>query len=403
MTAALSLAEQGFESVMIEREKELGGNLRHIYYTENGNNPQELLSGMIRKLETEPKVKVYKGAKIKEFSGFLGNYKTEIVTADGNTETYEHGVVIAATGGVEYKPEEYLYGQTDKVITQSELEENIAKDNVAVKDLKSVVMIQCVGSREEGHMYCSRVCCSQAIKNARKLKEKYPDTEVYVLYRDIRTYGMHEISYKEARNSGVIFVNYDVEKKPEVTEENGKLKVKVFDISLGRDVLIEPDMVVLSAAIRPQPDTEELASKLKLPLTEDKFFMEAHMKLRPLDFVNEGMYLCGLAHSPKLFSESIAQARGAVSRATTVLSQPYLLVGGVVSVVDPDRCVACLTCVRSCPFNVPKINSDGVAEIEAAACQGCGICTGACPRKAIKLQHYTDEQIMAKIAALSVA
>ncbi|MFC2004801.1 FAD-dependent oxidoreductase [Chloroflexota bacterium] len=403
MTAALSLAEQGFESVIVEKDEDLGGNLRHIYYAEDGSDPQKLLSETVQKLKAEPKVKVYKGAEIKDFSGFLGNYKAEIATADGKTEEYEHGVVIVATGGTEYKPEEYLYGQSDRVITQSELEEKIARDADDIKDLKSIVMIQCVGSREEGHMYCSRVCCSQAIKNARKLKERNPDTEVYVLYRDVRTYGMHEIDYKEARNNGVIFAHYDMCQKPEVFEEDGKLKVKVFDMSLGMDVMLEPDMVALSAAIRPQPDAEELASKLKLPLTEDKFFMEAHMKLRPLDFVNEGMYLCGLAHSPKCFSESITQARGAVSRATTVLSQPYLMVGGVVSVVNPEKCVACLTCVRSCPFNVPKINSDGVAEIEAAACQGCGICTGACPRKAITLQNYADNQVMAKIAALALA
>ncbi|MFC1962363.1 FAD-dependent oxidoreductase, partial [Chloroflexota bacterium] len=403
MTASLALAKQGFESVLIERENELGGNLRHIHYIEDGSDPQELLSEVIRKLEAEPKVKVYKGAKINDFSGYLGNYKTEIASADGNAEEYEHGVVILATGGVEYKPKEYLYSQSDKVITQSELEESIAKDADNIKDIKSVVMIQCVGSREEGHMYCSRVCCIQAVKNASKLKEKNTDTQVYVLYRDIRTYGMHELSYKEARNSGVIFTQYDVERKPEVTEDNGKLKVKVFDAALGVDVELEPDMVVLSAAIRPQPDADELASKLKLPLTEDKFFMEAHMKLRPLDFVNEGMYLCGLAHSPKFVSESITQARGAVSRATTVLSQEYIMAGGIVSVVDTDKCVACLTCVRSCPFNVPKINGDGVAEIEAAACQGCGICTGVCPRKAITLQHYADEQIMSKVIALALA
>jgi heterodisulfide reductase subunit A-like polyferredoxin len=403
MTAALSLAEQGFESVLVEREKELGGNLRHIYYTEDGDNPQELLAELIMKLDAEPKVKIFKGAEIKNFSGYLGNYKTEIATADGNIEVYEHGVVIASTGGVEHKPDEYLYDKSDKVITQSELEEKVGKDADDIKDLKSIVMIQCVGSREEGHMYCSRVCCTQAIKNARKLKERNPDMEIYVLYRDVRAYGMHELSYKEARNSGVIFARYDVERKPEVTEDNGKLKVIVFDAALATDIVLEPDLVVLSAAIRPQPDAEVLASKLKLPLTEDKFFMEAHMKLRPLDFVNEGMYLCGLAHSPKLLSESIAQARGAVSRATTVLSQAHLMVGGVVSVVNPDKCVACLTCVRSCPFNVPKINSDGVAEIEAAACQGCGICTGVCPRKAITLQHYADEQIMAKITALTLA
>jgi len=402
MTTALGLAAQGFETILVEREKELGGNLRHIYYTLDGSDPQALLSTLKHQVESEPKITVYKGAEIKDVSGYVGNYKTEIITANGSTEVVEHGVVILATGGVEYKPTEYLYGQSNKVLTQFELEEKIARGNGDTKNLKSVVMIQCVGSREEEHMYCSRVCCSQAVKNAIKLKEENPETEVYILYRDIRTYGMHELKYREARDRGVTFIHYNVERKPEVNEENGKLRVKVLDLALRADVMLEPDLLVLSNAIRPQPDAQEFATKLKLPLTQDKFYMEAHMKLRPLDFVNEGMYLCGLAHSPKSISESIVQARGAVSQALTILSQPYLMVGGVVSVVDPNRCIACLTCVRSCPFNVPKINEDYVAYIEAAACQGCGICTGSCPRKAIELQHYTDEQVMAKSAVLCV-
>jgi len=309
-------------------------------------------------------------------------------------------VVILATGATEYEPTEYLYGQSDKVLTQRELEEKIAGGSQDTRAMNSVVMIQCVGSREEEHMYCSRICCSQAIKNAIKLKEENPNTEVYVLYRDIRTYGMYELKYKEARQKGVVFIRYDVARKPEVDEEDARLKVKVFDTSLGADISLQPDLLVLSSAIRPQPDSEQFASKLKLPLTQDRFYMEAHMKLRPLDFINEGMYLCGLAHSPKSISESIMQARGAVSRALTVLSQPYLMVGGIVSTVDPTQCVACLTCVRSCPFNVPQIDEDGVACIEAAACQGCGICASSCPRKAIRLQHYTDEQVMSKTAVL---
>jgi heterodisulfide reductase subunit A-like polyferredoxin len=249
-------------------------------------------------------------------------------------------------------------------------------------------------------MYCSRVCCGQAIKNAIKLKENNPDTEVYILYRDIRTYGLSELKYKEARDKGIQFIRFDVARKPEVSQSNGRLEIKVFDSVLGTDILLQPDLLALSAAIRPQADAEELASKLKLPLTQDKFYMEAHLKLRPLDFVNEGMYLCGLAHSPKSISESITQARGAVSRALTVLSKPHLMVSGVVSVVDPTQCAACLTCVRACPFNVPRINDDKVAYIEPAACQGCGICASACPRKAIRLQHYTDEQVTAKTAVL---
>ena len=211
---------------------------------------------------------------------------------------------------------------------------------------------------------------------------------------------MHELQYRKAREMGVTFIHFDVEKKPEVTQEVGKLTVKVMDKTLGKELLLNPDIIILSAAIRPQLDAEEFASKLKLPLTQDKFVMEAHMKLRPLDLVNEGMYLCGLAHSPKTVSESIVQAKGAVSRALTVLSQPYLMVGGIVSVVDSEKCAACLTCVRSCPFDVPHINEEGVAYIEVAACQGCGICASVCPRKAITLQHYSDEQVMAKTAVL---
>lgn len=400
MTAALEMADQGYDSVLVEREKELGGNLRRIRYTADGSDPQALLASLVERVEKEPRVTVYRGAAVKSFSGFLGNYTTEITIENGDVVPVEHGVVIMATGGTEHRPDEYLYGQSDRVITQLGLEQKLADGGEEIGRMDSVVMIQCVGSREGDHMYCSRVCCTQAVTSAIRLKELRPELEVYILYRDIRTYGMNELLYKEAREKGVTFIRYELEKKPEVSEENGRLKVRVFDSVLGADILLEPDRLVLSAAIRPREDAEELATRLKLPLTQDRFFMEAHMKLRPLEFVNEGMYLCGLAHSPKFISESIVQARGAVSRAVTILSRPYLMVGGVVSVVDLDKCVACLTCVRSCPFDVPRINEDGVAHIEAAACQGCGICASQCPRKAIKLQHYSDAQVMAKSAAL---
>jgi heterodisulfide reductase subunit A-like polyferredoxin len=400
MTSALAIAEQGFEVVLVEREKELGGNLRHAYYTEDGSKPQELLADLLKQIESEPNIRVYTGAQINKFSGHVGKYTTEIITAQGTSEKIEHGVVIVATGGIEYKPTEYLYGQSDRVLTQSELEKKLAGGETDAGTLKSVVMIQCVGSREDEHMYCSRVCCNEAIKNAIKIKKLSPETEVAVLYRDIRSYGMHELQYQEARDLGVTFLRYNVERKPEVTQADGKLAVKVMDTALGMEIMFEPDLLVLSAGIRPRADAVDFASKLKLPLTQDRFFMEAHMKLRPLDFVNEGMYLCGLAHSPKSIPESITQARGAASRALTVLSQPYLMVGGVVSVVNAEQCAACLTCVRSCPFDVPVINEEGVAFIEAAACQGCGICASACPRKAISLQHYADEQVTAKTAVI---
>jgi heterodisulfide reductase subunit A-like polyferredoxin len=211
---------------------------------------------------------------------------------------------------------------------------------------------------------------------------------------------MNELKYREARDKGVIFIRYNTDRKPEVVQTEGKLSVKVYDLAIGEEIALQPDLLVLSSAIRPRSDTEEFAARLKLPLTQDKFYMEAHIKLRPLDFTNEGMYLCGLAHNPKNIAETIVQAKGAVARAVTVLSKPYLMVGGVVSVVDSNHCVACLTCVRACPFSVPKVGKDLVVYIEPAACQGCGICASACPRQAIQLQNYSPEQINAKSAAL---
>jgi heterodisulfide reductase subunit A-like polyferredoxin len=400
MMAAKSFADQGFESALIEREKELGGNARRIFFSDHETDPQAVLANLIKEVESNPAIKIYKGALVNKMSGFLGNYSTDITTDSGAKEEIKHGIVVIATGGAEYKPTEYMYGQSPRIVTQLELEKKLILKEADVKAAKSVVMIQCVGSREPEHLYCSRVCCSQAINNAIKIKENNPETEVTILYRDIRAYGMHELQYRQAREMGVVFIHFDSVKKPEVTLNGGNLQVKVNDKALNKEITLNPDILVLSAAVRPQPDVEEFASILKLPLTQEKFVMEAHMKLRPLDLVNEGMYLCGLAHSPKTMGESIAQARGAVSKALTVLSQPYLMVGGVISVVDQDRCVACLTCVRSCPYDVPKITDKGVAYIEPAACQGCGICASVCPRKAITLQHYSDKQVISKMDAL---
>lgn len=402
MQAAIGLANEGFDTVLVERQIELGGRLRELYYThEKESNPQILLESLIKQVENNPKITIYKGAELKEFGGYVGNYHSEIKTSDGQEIGVDHGIVILATGGTEYKPEgEYLYGQSSNVMTQHELEEGIGKQEIDPSDWESVVMIQCVGSREPEHNYCSRICCTQAVKNALKLKESNPDMNVYVLYRDMRTYGMKELEYEQARKSGVLFMRYNPDNKPEVTEEDGKIKVSTFDPVLDDDISITVDKVILSAAVRPQADQSQFASKLKLPLTADGFYMEAHMKLRPLDFVNEGMYLAGLAHAPKFVSETLAQAQGAASRAVTILSQKHLMTSGVISVVDEDKCVACLTCVRACPFGVPKFGDRNAVVIEAAACQGCGICVSVCPRKAITLQNYNDAQIMAKSAVL---
>jgi len=355
---------------------------------------------IIKQAESNPLIKIYRNARVSKTGGFLGNYATDIIVADLGTVTVKHGVIVIATGGTEYKPTDYLYGSGADVLTQLELEKRLAGCEVSLKNLRSVVMIQCVGSREPEHQYCSRVCCTQAVSNAILLKETDPEMDVTVLYRDIRTYGMHELQYRKARELGVTFVHFEENKKPQVSRDNNGLRVAVVDKVLNREIVLTPDLLVLSAAIRPQPDAADFANIFKLALTQDKFVMEAHMKLRPLDLVNEGMYICGLAHAPKMLAESIVQARGAVSRALTVLAQPYLMIGGIISVVDPDKCVACLTCVRACPYEVPRINEKGVCYIEAAACQGCGICAGVCPRKAITLQNYSDEQVMAKTRVL---
>jgi heterodisulfide reductase subunit A-like polyferredoxin len=270
-----------------------------------------------------------------------------------------------------------------------------------LKGIRDVVMIQCVGSRDEAHPYCSRICCTAAVKNSRKLKEQNPDVNVYVLFRDMRTFGFKELYYKKAREEGVRFIRYEPERKPEVVEKDGKLTIDVYDQNFGAEISLETDLLVLSTAIRPHLGSKELARVFKLPVDQDGFFMEAHLKLRPLDFANAGFFLCGLAHGPKFIDESIAQARGAVSRACTILSKRQMFAGGDVAHVDPERCVLCLTCVRTCPYGVPRVDEDeGVIVIDAAACQGCGNCASACPREAITVGHNTDEQYIAKIRAL---
>jgi heterodisulfide reductase subunit A-like polyferredoxin len=304
-----------------------------------------------------------------------------------------------ATGGVEHRPQEYLCGEDPRILTQSEFEARLAGNGKSPALPRSVVMIQCVGSREEGRMYCSRVCCSSAIKNALKLKRESPESQVIVFHRDVRTYGFNELHYKAAREAGVLFVRYEPDRKPVVQARGETLTVTGFDPLLGTNLEIPADLVVLSSAVLPHPEAADLAPMLKIPLNADGFFLEAHLKLRPVDFANEGMYLAGLAHSPKHLYETIIQARGAAARAATILSKDRLSVGGIIAHVDEEKCAACLTCVRNCPFDIPIIR-DGVAFIEATLCQGCGTCATACPAKAIEVGHYKDSQIIAKVESL---
>jgi heterodisulfide reductase subunit A len=400
LTAALTLAEQGFETYLVEQSEQLGGNARTLYYTEDGAQPAEYVEEVIEKVTAHPRITVYAQAEVMNFSGHLGAFQSAISVA-GKTEEISYGAVIVATGGMEYQPTEYLCGQNDQVITQKELERRIVLEPETLKALKSVVIIQCVGCMDEEHPYCSRVCCTTAVKNSLKLKEVNPDIEIFVLYRDMRTFGFTELSYKKARERGVRFIRYFLKEKPEVEEVDGTLQVKVFDQNLRSEVMMKPGLLVLSAAIRPHPKSRQVADIFKLPLDQDGFFSEAHLKLRPVDFANAGIFLCGLAHMPKFAEEAVAQAKAAASRASAVLSQKRMFVGGAVAKVDGTKCAACLTCVRTCPYHVPRLDEDeGVVTIDAAACQGCGNCAVACPRGAIEVAHSTDDQFIAKICAL---
>lgn len=396
MTSATSLADQGFRVHLIERGPTLGGRLRHLRYTLEGDDPQAHLRGLLARVETDDLIDVYADAELVEFSGHVGAFRSVLRTPDGEA-ALEHGVVIVATGGVEHEPTEYLYCEHPRVITQGELERRLGADDRAFDDGADVAMIQCVGSRDEENPYCSRVCCGNAIKNALKIKERNPRSNVYVFYRDIRTYGTREDAYREAREAGVLFIRYEPDNKPRVSSEDGALAVRGFDPVLGAEVHLRPDFLVLSAGVRPHPDALDLGARLKVPRDMDGTFLEAHMKLRPVDFANEGMFLCGLAHAPKYAQESIAQATAVAARAATILSKKHLYVPGTVAHVDQEACAACLTCVRVCPFDVPIIK-DGAAYIEASMCQGCGTCAAACPAKVIELGHYKDAQVAAGVA-----
>ncbi len=387
MTAALSLARQGFRVHLIEREDHLGGNLIHLTRGLEGYDWQAHLSEAIRQVEDDEAIDVFLQTEVDEVAGFVGNFRTRLRGA-AETEV-EDGAIIVATGAEEHQPGAFLFGQVERVITQRDLEARLNNGFSA----RHVVMIQCVGSRDDERPYCSRVCCGEAVKNALAIKEKDPGASVHILYRDIRTFQYREEYYRKAREAGVMFIHFPDDQYPEVADGGAGLSVRVHDTVLGETLELRPDYVVLSAAVEPdRANNGRLAEQLKVSLNEDGFFMEAHLKLRPVDFANEGIFVCGLAHSPKYTEENITQALAAAGRAACILSKESLEVGGVVSHVDPDKCATCLTCVRECIYNAPFVNADGKAEIEEAKCQGCGNCASACPAKAIQLRTFTDVQ-----------
>ncbi len=402
MEAALGVARQGYQAYLVERSNQLGGVAHHLRVTWQGEAVAPYLKQLIADVQSHERVQVFLETEVKHITGTIGNFITTIASENGNGKTsiLEHGAAILATGGKEYKPTEYLYGKHPNVLTHFDLDQAITEESDTLKNAKMAVFIQCVGSRTPEHPYCSRVCCTHSLKSALTLKKMNPEMKIFILYRDIRSYGFREDLYKEAREKGVQFVRYDPENPPNlISDEQNNLSLTVKDHILQRPLEIKPDIVILAAAILAN-ENKKFFEIFKVPTNSDGFLVEAHAKLRPVDFGSEGLFLAGLAHYPKSLDESIAQARAAVSRTMNIVSKKGILVGGVVATVNSDRCAACLTCVRTCPYHIPRIGEEGYAVIEPAECHGCGICVSECPGKAISLQHFTDEQINAKTDAL---
>jgi heterodisulfide reductase subunit A len=409
MTAALNLGDQGFKVHLVENQAQLGGNLNHIHSLLTGDDPQQKLQSTIEKVNNHPNIDVYLNSYVSSAEGSVGNFKS-MIKQDGEEKQVSHGVVIVATGAEQYEPTEYEYGKNPKVITQRIFEQWMAEDKAELKNVKSIVMIQCVGSRDEAHPYCSRVCCSEAVKNAIVIKKKQPETDVCILYRDVRTYGLLEKYYREARNIGVRFIRYEEDKKPEVSGSNGSFAVTCFDPFLNAPVKINSDLVVLAAGIIPGPTLSEIGQLYKLSLNQDKFFLEAHMKLRPVDFATDGVFMCGLAHCPKSIEESIAQADAAAARAATILSKDEIELEATISEIVDDNCDGCAYCIDPCPYNaltlieyMLKGDIKKTVERDAALCKGCGVCQATCPKKGVFIRSFRLEQLGAMVeAALEV-
>jgi len=399
MNAALELARQGFTTHLVEREPELGGNARKLRVSAQGEPIAPYLEELAAQVRAEPLITVHTGATIKEVDGFVGNFKTTLAMDDGSSEVIEHGAAIIAIGAAEHKPNEYLYGQHKGVMTHLELDAAIMSGQVDPKKTESVVFIQCVGSREPERPYCSKVCCTHSVESALYFKENNPDAAVYIIYRDMRTFGERELLYKKAREMGVIFIRYDVDQKPVVQADGDRLKVVVQDHVLGRPLEISADIVGLASAIVSHP-AEDLAQMFKIPRDEDGWFLEAHQKLRPVDFATDGVFMCGLAHYPKPLEEAVAQAQAAVARAVTVLSRDQMWLSGTVAYIDQSRCVGCGVCWTVCPYQAISQDENGLAVVNEALCKGCGTCVASCRSGAPNLRGFSNQDLMAQIEAV---
>jgi heterodisulfide reductase subunit A len=402
MSAARNLAVQGYRTCLIEKEGVLGGQARNLYQTWKGENVQQNLAKLIQDVQSNPKIDVYLKTELKQVEGFVGNFRSTLQT-NGNEKVLEHGIAIVATGASEFKPDQYLYGKDPRVLTRLELDRKFIDQDPSLGKIRSAVFILCVGSRIKERPYCSEVCCTHSVVGALKLKEINPDMDVFIVYRDMRTFGLFEDLYREARSKGILFIRYDETKELKVAEDQNDLQVLFTSSVLNREMEIRPDLLILATALVP-PEKNRIATLFKVPVNKDGFFAEAHVKLRPIDFATDGVFLCGLAHSPKPINESIAQGLGAAARAVTLLSQKEMFGNAIVAFINPESCVGCQGCLKVCPYEAIQFLEDRrICEINEVICKGCGACAATCPSASAQLKRFTSRQIYAQIEKCMVA
>ncbi|MBD3354272.1 MAG: FAD-dependent oxidoreductase [Candidatus Lokiarchaeota archaeon] len=393
ITAALSLAEQGFEVYLVEKKRKLGGMLNDLYrISPNYEDPSEYLQ-LVKKVEQQPKIILHTNSEIISIEGYIGNFYVTI-KGQNKVESVEVGTIIVAVGAQVLKPVDYYNYNGKDIITHQELEKLLKENKI---NQKNIVMIQCVGSRIEERHYCSNICCMNALKNAIIIKERAPDTNITILYRDINTPGTkNELYYRDVRKNEVIFLRYNVNKPPVI--EDGK--IRVYNNSLKDDIELDYDLVVLSTPLIPNEDNKALSQMLKVPLEENGFFLEAHVKLRPVDFATDGLFVCGSAKWPVSISEAIAQAKATAAKAAIILCKPRFEVEGSTARVDTEKCVGCEVCIKICPYGaITKDDNDQVL-VRNVLCKGCGLCGATCPHQAISINHFTNPQILSQINAL---
>jgi heterodisulfide reductase subunit A2 len=402
MTAALRIADQGFQVFLAERRSVLGGVAGLIQRTLEGEDVQAFVKDLIQRTQSHANIQVITNAFIVDHGGMPGMFKTGMqVGPQMFYRQISHGATILATGALPNRPAGYLLGEHAAVMTQLDADGVIHGQPERAKQWENVVMIQCVGSRCTDNPNCSRVCCQSAIKNALHLLELNPEARIFVLYRDMRTYGFQEDYYLKAREKGVIFVQYEPEAPPHTEAAGPQVDVTFKDPILGRAITLTADALLLSTGmVSDDESTEDLAAIFKLDRTQDGYFLEEHIKLKPVDLSKPGFYVAGTAHAPKSIRESITQAEAAAARAQTLLARARINLGASVARVDGNKCAACLVCVRACPFGVPYINADGYSEIDPARCHGCGVCASECPAKAIQIMCFEDDRILAKLDGL---